>query len=120
MPYKRRARRLDPLVYRDLLHVLPQGFEDPLVILIFTSLFRDEIPWLYEIGREAYDSFHSRSRSRRERALAALRNAMELTSHSRIAHMLFSGSEEALMMFRETMAMMEQTIGRLREVSEEP
>lgn len=102
LPDQRRGmRRYHPELFREMTHMLHLGPEDPLGILVITSFFRDDAPWLYELGREAYNSIHSRDEERHGRALAALRRAFEMIRHSSQGPELFGGSEEAYMMLRD-------------------
>lgn len=77
----RRLRRHHPMMIREMMHMLPSGPDEPLSILIAASLVRDEFPWIYEIAREAYDAIQSKSKSRREHALATLRRMIEFSTH---------------------------------------
>jgi hypothetical protein len=51
---KRRRRRLHPMMFRELTHMMGVRPGDPIRLLILASIFRDELPWLYELGIEAY------------------------------------------------------------------
>jgi len=99
---KRRMRRFHPRIFGELMHMLPQGANDPVALLIFTSMFRDEMPWLYELGREAYDAFRSRSPERREGAARTLRHALELVFHTPMGQEMLGESEEMQMMVMES------------------
>ena len=109
---RRRMRTYQPMVVREIMHMLPRSPEDPIGILLVTSLFRDEAPWLYELGREAYDSINSRIKPRRERALSALYRALDFTLRSPIGDELVEDSEETRMMLRDLMFFLEQHIKR--------
>jgi hypothetical protein len=52
-PDKRRFRRFHPMMLDEAMHVSSQ-VGDPIGLLMITSLFRDDLPWLYELGLEAY------------------------------------------------------------------
>jgi hypothetical protein len=49
-----RARRFHPMMVHELSRVLGSKRGDPIAILIVASLFREEAPWMYELGNEAY------------------------------------------------------------------
>jgi TIR domain len=55
----RRRKRMHPGMIMDVTHRISDGRNDPLQLLIVASLFRDEIPWLYEIALEAYRAIRS-------------------------------------------------------------
>jgi len=51
----RRRRRTPPgLLLHEMIDVMSRGRPSPTTILIFAAAFRDEIPWLYELGMEVY------------------------------------------------------------------
>jgi len=50
----RPRRRIHPLMVAEISHQLGGKRGDPIALLIMASLFRDEMPWVYELGIEAY------------------------------------------------------------------
>jgi len=77
----RRRRRFPPHMLHELPHIIGVRPGDPITILIFASLLREDVPWLYELALEAYRAAKS---GRREQARAALRRfqrAAEFTLH---------------------------------------
>lgn len=51
----KRTRSVDPYIIRELMHMLPRkSASGPLSILIILSFYKDQFPWLYEVGMEAY------------------------------------------------------------------
>ena len=53
----RRLERINPMMLKDLAMVSgSSGPGDPMELLIFASLVRDEAPWLYELALDAYKS----------------------------------------------------------------
>jgi hypothetical protein len=55
---RRRSRRrmVSPSLLMDLSHRVGQGPGDPIQILVFAGMFRDELPWLYELALDTYRS----------------------------------------------------------------
>jgi len=49
-----RRMRFHPMMVHELGHMLRETPRDPVSLLIVASMFRDEVPWLYELGMEAY------------------------------------------------------------------
>lgn len=109
---RHRRFRHHPMLFRELAHMMGEGPRDPIGILLFASLFRDELPWIYELGKDAYQAARGGSPEEAERALQRFRRAAEICSHGpfpmeemgidpRILHMfehefdhLFLGSEQ--------------------------
>jgi hypothetical protein len=50
----RRRWRMHPAMLHEISHMMGGERGDPITILMFASLFRDELPWLYELGLDAY------------------------------------------------------------------
>jgi TIR domain len=53
---RRRGRfgRVHPFLFEELSRAIGQGRRDPIGLLIVTSAFREDLPWMYELGLEAY------------------------------------------------------------------
>jgi len=110
---RRKLRHFHPMMLEEMIHMMPNGPRNPAAILMATSLFREEVPWLEVLGREAYDAMNSRSRPRKEKAMKALHHAIELMVHSPMGREFFLESEEEYMMFRETMKHLEHILDRM-------
>lgn len=95
----RKSRRFHPMMIREMMHMVPDGPNAPLSILIFASFLRDEFPWVYELAREAYDAIQSKSKARREHALITLRRALDFSLHSPISDEMMD--KESHMVLRE-------------------
>lgn len=52
--FRHRWRRMHPMMLLELGHMLGGKRGDPIVLLLMASFFRDEMPWMYELGLEAY------------------------------------------------------------------
>jgi hypothetical protein len=50
----RRRNKLHPMMLHELGNMLSERPGDPVNILVFASALRDDAPWLYELGMEAY------------------------------------------------------------------
>ena len=52
--YRRKRRRVHPILFEEMMH-MEMDFDDPTMsFLMVISLFKDDFPWLYEIGLETY------------------------------------------------------------------
>lgn len=71
---RHRWRRFHPMMIHDLAHVLGTKRGDPIGLLVLASMFRDDMPWMYELGIEAY---REAKNGTREDALAARRRFMK-------------------------------------------
>lgn len=50
----KRRKRLYPFLVPDIAHSIFKGTGDPKMLLLLASMVREGIPWLYELGKEAY------------------------------------------------------------------
>lgn len=50
----RKNRRFHPRMFDEMMRMNEKNEGNPLIILVFASLIRDDAPWLYEIAMEAY------------------------------------------------------------------
>lgn len=53
-------RRMHPMMFREFHHMIGECPDDPIMILVVASIFRDDFPWLYELGADAYRAIKSR------------------------------------------------------------
>lgn len=51
---RHRSRRFHPMMMHELSHMLGGKRGDPIILLVLASMFRDDVPWMYELGIEAY------------------------------------------------------------------
>lgn len=52
--YRSKYRRFHPMMLREMRKMMGVKTGDPIFLLIVASVFRDEMPWIYELGMEAY------------------------------------------------------------------
>jgi hypothetical protein len=94
-------RRLHPMMIDEMAHMISRRTGDPIGILIIAGMVRDDFPWLYEIGLEAYRRAKSGNLERAREALRTFRDAAEATVHGPFMEEMGMGSKEAHMMLRE-------------------
>lgn len=76
-----RGRRFHPIMLMEMEHYLERERGDPAGLLVISSLFRDRVPWLYEMGMEAYHALISGDAKKAEAALRDFQKMTELTTH---------------------------------------
>ena len=103
---RRKSRRFHPMMFEDMLH-FSSKMEEPLGILIAISLFRDELPWLYEIGLDFYRTIKSGNPNEIEKASILFHRAIDFVSNGPMGEM-FMDSKESFMMLRELQRMLER------------
>jgi hypothetical protein len=99
----RRRRRFHPMMFEKLFHH-PMWREfaggNGVPILIIFSMFRDDFPWLYELGAQLYRAIESGDQRAIERARKTLLNTIEMTEHDPFVLDMLGGpgDDESFMM----------------------
>jgi TIR domain len=75
----RYRRHRIPFMLHELPHIIGERPGDPIGLLVLASMFREEAPWLYEIGLEAYRSTKAGKREEARLALRRFQRAAEFT-----------------------------------------
>ncbi len=75
---RRWRRRFHPFMIDELAHAMARGPGDPVSILVIASMFRDDMPWLYELGMEAYRIAKKGSHEATREALERFRHAFHM------------------------------------------
>lgn len=96
--FRRLRRMMHPMMMGDMMGLNPG---DPILLLLFASLFREEIPWLYELATEAYKATKSGSHTEAKEALVRFRRAGEFLMHGPFLEELGGDPEMVHMVFRD-------------------
>jgi len=108
-------RRFHPRMLEEMVHMS----KDPSIgILMACSLFRDDIPWLYDLSLEVYRA--SDNRKSAAEALRRFRHALEFTIHGPFMEEFMMRSKEGHMMMRELERMMMRIEDRGMGPEEDP
>jgi hypothetical protein len=74
-------RELHPMMIHELAHMIGRGDPDPgVAALVVASFFRDDLPWLYEMGVELYRQSLGGDRATTRRSYRNFVNAAEFVS----------------------------------------
>ena len=79
---RRFERMMHPMVFREMSHIMGRKGSSPIGILMLASMFKDDFPWLYEIGAEAYHAVKGGRPDARE-SFHSFRRATELLMHGK-------------------------------------
>jgi hypothetical protein len=91
-----REREFHPMMMEEMLFnpMMEDKMASPgLGWLIFVSMFRDDLPWFYELGMEVYRAIESRSAERVTAAAQKMRQCVEICMHGPMGKM-FMGRED--------------------------
>lgn len=73
----RRFRRIHPMMLDEMAHALSHRIGEPVGLLIIASLVREDFPWLYELGVEAYRTVKTGNAREISESIRTFRDASE-------------------------------------------
>lgn len=111
----RRVRRFHPMMIDEMVHMISRRSDDPIGILIIASFVREDLPWLYEIGVEAYRAARSGNPDDVQEALRAFRDAAEVTVRGPFLEEMGLVSKETSGMLRELPMVIDHYMNRVIE-----
>ena len=93
-PRIRRRRRIHPMMLLDTIRHSAEQVGDPSVgWLMVISTFKDEAPWLYEIGLEVYRALQTRDAVQAETAVDRLERALAQARRGPLSEMMVDSQE---------------------------
>ncbi len=110
---RKRLRRFHPMMIEEIMMLSPSGVS-PVPLLMLFGMFRDEFPWLYDLGRDLCDMLRKGNRPKAEQILREIEEAIEMTRHHpMLEDMMMSGSKDAYMFIRELPRIIQRYAGRV-------
>ena len=96
-PERRRKRRFHPMMIEEIMH-MEMKFEEPNTsFLMMISLFKDEMPWIYEIGLETYRGLKvAKSKLEKRKLVETFERSLEMVG-SPIFREIYGKSDEMYM-----------------------
>jgi hypothetical protein len=113
----RRYRKIHPMLVDEMSHMISRRPGDPIGILIIASVYREDFPWLYELGMEAYRIAKSGRIEAFHEAMTVFRDAAEVTVRGPFLEALGPQSKETQMMLRELPAIIDHYMHRILDKS---
>jgi hypothetical protein len=109
---RRRYRPMHPMMFDDLTQMISEDGKDPVALLMFGSMVRDDLPWLYEVIVEVYREMRSGDTKAARRAIDRLRSMTKMLHRAPILEE-FASSKESHMMLMELPGMLDHLLHRL-------
>ncbi len=109
---RRKLKRFHPMMIDEMVHMCSRESSDPIGILIIASFLREEAPWLYEVGVEAYRTTKLGNFRASVDALKGFHRLVEHTLHGPFMEEFMMSSKETHMMMHELPRMLEHIIDR--------
>jgi hypothetical protein len=108
----RRMRRLHPAMFEEMLFMSEEAGSHIGLLMLF-SLYKEDFPWLYDLGRELYDSVRAGHRNKAEEQIKEIIRTLELTRRHPMFEEVFLHSKECYMMIRELPRFLEHYFHRI-------
>jgi hypothetical protein len=111
VPWLRRGR-FHPMMLREFMHIGPQS-SPYMGILLVASIFRDWMPWLYELGLELYRLAKRGKSSELDEASAEFRRAVDFAMHGPMSREFMGGRKDMFMLVEEIEPLLDRTLSML-------
>lgn len=97
----RKRRRFHPKMLNEFFHFSSEIPDRYISFLMMVSMFKEEIPWFYEIGVETYRLLKTaKTKAEREKAIITFNRTIEMINHPIFMEM-YGRSEESYMFMKE-------------------
>jgi hypothetical protein len=109
--FSKKFRKFHPMMFEEMLHISKDGH---IAFLMILSLFRNEMPWIYDIGQETLKKIkESKSIKEKDMAIMDFERVLEISMHNPFFEKTFMRNEEDYMMLRELPHMLEKHLHRM-------
>jgi len=96
--YRRRKMRISPIIMYEILDQY-KGESLDIPILLFLSLYKNDFPWIYEIGSETLKILQSKRPSReKQKAVNMFQNIVEITARNPMFRDMMTNDEQHMML----------------------
>jgi len=97
---KRKRRKFHPMMIEKMTHFGMKSIDSSVGFLMILSFFKDDYPWIYEIGLETYRGIKSaKTLSERKKLISTFERTFKMLTHPMM--MEFSGKNDDMYMFNE-------------------
>lgn len=108
-----RRGRFHPMMMREFLHMGGPHSSPATGVLFLASLFRDSMPWLYELGIEVYRTAKQGSPTELQQAAREFRQAVEFAVHGPMSREFFGRSKEMFMLMEEIDPLLDRALAMI-------
>jgi hypothetical protein len=109
----RRRRHIHPMMLEEIAHMASEDGDDPVALLLFGSLVRDEFPWLQEIFSETYRSIRDGDPKDTPVAIGRLRRMLKMLGRGSKFDEFGGSSKEAHMLMMELPMVLDHFLHRV-------
>lgn len=110
--FRRRKRKFHPMMFQEIMHMGMEFKEPNMAFLMLISLYKDDFPWLYEIGLETYRGLKTaKTASEKNKLISTFEKALEMFSHP-VMREFQSKSDESYFFYKESRHMLHEFLHR--------
>jgi hypothetical protein len=110
--YKRRRRKLHPIILEEMMHGEIMREDVNFSFLMMLSLFKEDFPWLYEIGIETYRDLKSaKTKVEKKKLVETFEKSLEMLGHPMMKE-IYGKSEDVYMLAKELRHFLHRFIDR--------
>lgn len=115
---RKRKYRFHPKMIHELMYMSEETKDEYFGFLVMISLFKDDYPWIYEIGKQTYEILKSnKAKSSKEKAISKFRRMVKNTLRHPVMRE-FHDRDDSIMMLDEMMFVMDKSLRRMIEEKE--
>lgn len=108
----KRRFRFHPKMFHELMYMSEKDGNSYMGFLMILSLFKDDMPWIYEIGKETYETLkRAKTTESKERAISNFRRMIKHSHHPMFMEM--NMSKDSFRMLDELMFFSEEFLSRM-------
>jgi TIR domain len=109
---RRRFRDFHPMMFDEMAHLVSEEGDDPISLLMFAGLLRDDFPWLYEVILEAYREVRDGDLKSAQRAIERLRRVAKNLGRGSFMEEVVGSSKESFILMMELPRMLDRFLHR--------
>ena len=116
--YRRRRRKFHPMLFQEIMHMGMESKDQDLSFLVMMSVYKDDFPWLYEIGLETYRGLKSvKNLNEKKKIISSFERAFDMLGHPALREM-YGKSDDMYFMMKESRHMMHEYLHRIYNINE--
>jgi hypothetical protein len=109
-------RNMHPMIFDEILHSSEFNKKNYLGVQIVLSFFRDDFPWIYDIGKEVIEILKSRkSKQEKYHAIKEFKTILDLSFEHPVFRELKMNNKGAMIMYRELPRFLERNLDMIGE-----
>ena len=117
--FRKKKRKYHPMMMHELMDIGMENKDPTLSFLMIISIYRDDFPWIYEIGLDTYRGLKAaKSILEKKKLISGFEKAFDMLGHPMMREM-YGKSDDMFFFMKESRHIMHETIHRLFDIKEE-